>query len=146
MCWMCLPLCYPPSFPFQLCWTPNLSPTVTCPLFLFFLKFIYLFYVCEYTVAVSRHTRQKRAPDLIIDGCKPPCGCWKLNLGPLEEQSVLLTTEPSLQPTSPPLCFYLSVSVSVSVSLFLCLCFCLSVSVSLCVCVCVCVCVCPTKL
>jgi hypothetical protein len=24
-----------------------------------------------------------------------PCGCWKLNSGPLEEQSVLLTAEPS---------------------------------------------------
>ena len=31
-------------------------------------------------------------------GCEPPCGCWDLNSGPLEEQSVLLTTEPSLQP------------------------------------------------
>ena len=35
--------------------------------------------------------------DPITDGCEPPCGCWELNLGPLEEQSVLLTTEPSLQ-------------------------------------------------
>jgi hypothetical protein len=25
------------------------------------------------------------------------CGCWGLNSGPSEEQSVLLTTEPSLQ-------------------------------------------------
>jgi len=41
---------------------------------------------------------QKRAPDLIIDGCEPPCGCWELNSGPLEEQTVLLTSEPSLQP------------------------------------------------
>ena len=40
---------------------------------------------------------QKRAPDLIIDGCKPPCGCWELNARPLEEQTMLLTTEPSLQ-------------------------------------------------
>jgi hypothetical protein len=31
------------------------------------------------------------------DGCEPPCGCWELNSGPLEEQSVLLTAEPSLQ-------------------------------------------------
>ena len=38
---------------------------------------------------------QKRAPDLIIDGCDPPCGCWELR--PLEELSVLLTSEPSLQ-------------------------------------------------
>ena len=43
-------------------------------------------------------TPQKRAPDLIIDGSNPPCGCWELNSGSLEEQSVLLTAEPSLQP------------------------------------------------
>jgi hypothetical protein len=39
---------------------------------------------------------QKRAPDLMTDGCESSCGCWDLNSGPLEEQSVL-TTEPSLQ-------------------------------------------------
>ncbi|KRY65434.1 hypothetical protein T4D_8955 [Trichinella pseudospiralis] len=22
-----------------------------------------------------------------MDGCEPPCGCWELNSGPLEEQS-----------------------------------------------------------
>ena len=33
-----------------------------------------------------------------MDGCEPPCGCWDLNSGPSEEQSVLLTTGPSLQP------------------------------------------------
>jgi hypothetical protein len=37
------------------------------------------------------------ASDLITDGFEPPCGCWELNSGPLEEQSVLLTAEPSLQ-------------------------------------------------
>ena len=41
---------------------------------------------------------QKRVPDLITDGCEPPCRCWELNSGPLEEQPVLLTTEPPLQP------------------------------------------------
>ena len=45
---------------------------------------------------VCPHAR--RAPDLIVDGCEPPCGCWELNSGPLEEQPVLLTTEPSPQP------------------------------------------------
>ena len=34
---------------------------------------------------------QKRAPDLIMDGCESPCGCWKLNSGTLEHQTVLLT-------------------------------------------------------
>ena len=45
-------------------------------------------------------TPQKRASDLITDDCEPPCGCWDLNLGPLEEHSVLLTTEPSHQPNA----------------------------------------------
>ena len=39
---------------------------------------------------------QKRTPDLITDGYEPPCGCQELNSGPLEEQAMLLTTEPSL--------------------------------------------------
>ena len=30
--------------------------------------------------------------------CEPPCACWESNLGPVEEQPVLLTAEPSLQP------------------------------------------------
>ncbi|EDL34418.1 mCG1042149, partial [Mus musculus] len=55
-------------------------------------------------------THQKRASDLITDGCEPPCDCWNLNSGPWEEQSVLLTAEPSLQPpglpwTGQPHCF-----------------------------------------
>ena len=36
--------------------------------------------------------------DLVTDGYEPPCGCWDLNSGPSEEQSVLLTPESSLQP------------------------------------------------
>jgi hypothetical protein len=42
--------------------------------------------------------KQKRESDPITDGLEPPCGCWELNSGHLEEQSVLLTAEPSLQP------------------------------------------------
>ena len=38
-------------------------------------------------------TGQKRASDLITDGLSH-CGFWKLNSGPLVEQSVLLTSEP----------------------------------------------------
>ena len=41
---------------------------------------------------------QKRASDPFTDGCEPPCDCWDLNSGPSEEQLVLLSTEPSLQP------------------------------------------------
>jgi hypothetical protein len=32
------------------------------------------------------------------DSCELPCGYWELNLDPLEEHPVLLTTKPSLQP------------------------------------------------
>jgi hypothetical protein len=32
--------------------------------------------------------------------CQLPCGCWDSDAGPLEEQPVLLTTEPSLQSLS----------------------------------------------
>ena len=41
---------------------------------------------------------QKRASEPSIDGCEPPCGCWELNSGPLENQLVFLTAEISLQP------------------------------------------------
>jgi len=70
------------------------------PSFLFFQNlFIYLFTYYVYSVLLTyMPTHQKAAPDPITDGCEPPCGCWELNLGPLEEQSVLLTAEPSLQP------------------------------------------------
>ena len=40
---------------------------------------------------------QKRASNSIIGGCEPPCGCWELNLGSLEEQPVLLAGEIFLQ-------------------------------------------------
>ena len=50
------------------------------------------------TLSLSSDTHQKRASDLITDGCEPPCGCWELNSGPQEEQSALLTTASPLQP------------------------------------------------
>ena len=56
-----------------------------------------LFIICKYTVAVLRYSRRAHQISLRMV-CEPPCGCWELNSGSLEEQSVLLTTEPSLQP------------------------------------------------
>lgn len=39
-----------------------------------------------------------RSPETgVIDICELPTGCWQLNPGPLGEQPVLLTAEPSLQ-------------------------------------------------
>jgi len=47
------------------------------------------------------HVGKKKALPLVnyrvIAGNEPPYGCLGLNLDILEEQSVLLTTEPSLQ-------------------------------------------------
>ena len=34
-------------------------------------------------------THQKRASDPTTDGCEPPCGCWELNSGLLEEPPVV---------------------------------------------------------
>ena len=34
----------------------------------------------------------------VTDSCELPCGCWELNLGPLQGQLVILTTAQSLQP------------------------------------------------
>jgi hypothetical protein len=61
----------------------------------------------EYPAAYTS-TCQKRALDPLIDGCEPPCGCWELNSGPLEEQSVLLTIGISSAP-SPPVGFFVFV-------------------------------------
>ena len=65
---------------------------------LFVLKKIYVFILCIWVHCSHLQTCQKRASDPIIDGCEPPCGCWDLNSRPLEEQSVLSTSEPFLQP------------------------------------------------
>ena len=55
-------------------------------------------------MALDTPTRRRHQISLQITVSHPPCGCWDLNSWPLEEQSVLLPTEPSLQP-----CFYLLV-------------------------------------
>jgi hypothetical protein len=50
-----------------------------------------------YTAAAFRHSRRGHQI-FVTGGCEPPCSCWDLNSGPLEEQLVLLTAEPSHQP------------------------------------------------
>jgi hypothetical protein len=87
---------YPEDAP--TCNKDTCSTLFNCQLFFYylFLLFIY-FYLYEYPIAVFRHTPEECASDPITDGCELLYGCWELNSGPLEEQSVLLTTEPSLQ-------------------------------------------------
>jgi hypothetical protein len=57
---------------------------------------IYLLLLYIITLQLTSDT-----PDLIIKSCEPPCGCWDLNSGPWEEQSVFLPAEPSPQPLYP---------------------------------------------
>jgi hypothetical protein len=64
----------------------------------FFKCFLFIHFICISALSACIPACQKRPSDLIIDGCEPPCGCWELISGPMEEQSVLLTAEPSLQP------------------------------------------------
>jgi hypothetical protein len=49
-------------------------------------------------VSVCTPVQQKERSDTIKDGSEPSCGNWDLNSGPLEEQLILFTAEPSLQP------------------------------------------------
>ena len=46
---------------------------------------MFCLHMCLYTMCVSGFLRKL---------FKFPCGCWELNLGPLEQQIVLFTTEP----------------------------------------------------
>jgi hypothetical protein len=59
----------------------------------------------------------------VVDGCEP-CGDWEVNLGSLDKQPVLKTTEPLLQD---PIC----VCVCVYTYIYICM------YVYMCVCVCI---------
>jgi len=70
-------------------------PGSSLPQFHSFLK-IFTYLRCMDALSACTPAGQKRASDPITDGCEPPCGCWELNSGPLEERPVFLTAEPSL--------------------------------------------------
>ena len=63
------------------------------------------------------HARYLQRPEVgvrspvtgVPDGSELPCGYWELDPGPLEEQPMLLTTEPSLQPLNFCFCFLLQI-------------------------------------
>lgn len=87
----------------------------------------------------------------VTDDCEPPYGFCEPNSGPVEEQLVLLTTEPSLWPLCEfflvlYVCMYMLlawVCVHVCMCMYMCIqvcvrvyrCVCTSVYVCLCVCV-----------
>ena len=58
-------------------------------------------YVCAqrvYLVAMKKTECLRSPENEVTNVCEPPCKCWELNSSPLEEQPVLLTAKPSLQP------------------------------------------------
>jgi hypothetical protein len=67
--------------------------------FFHFFNDLFLFYVDWYFACVCAYVKVSGPPWAgVTDNCDPTCGCWELNQGLLEEQPMLLTTEPTLQP------------------------------------------------
>lgn len=51
-------------------------------------------YICEFLVPRETKRNHQMPWDPVTNGCEPPYGCWVSNPGPLEEHTVLVTTEP----------------------------------------------------
>lgn len=84
-----------PHFYFTDLEIPKLSPRIAIPVFLCYMKEVWLSFFFFSILKFFMSSHERRASDSITDGCEPPCGCWELNLDPLQEQLVFLTTEPS---------------------------------------------------
>ena len=54
-------------------------------------------YVCAPYVYLVPEDSIRFPGNGVTDGCEMPCGCWELNLGPLQKQQVLLTSKSPLQ-------------------------------------------------
>lgn len=80
----------------------------------FFLPGIYYFILCErlYACVCTKCIQFQQRPEEgfrvpVIQHCKLPYGCWKVNLGPLWDHQMLLYDGPSLQTSSEYLyCFF----------------------------------------
>lgn len=95
-----------PHLPLLLPSPPHSPPSPSSPLFfgggeICFLMCMCVSVLCLY-VCVSHVWSTHRSQEhtgfprtSITEDCQVPCGCWKLNLGPQEEEPWLLTTEPS---------------------------------------------------
>jgi hypothetical protein len=95
--------------------TFNYESYYICGCTTIYLFCLFSFKICLFILCIGKHCHflhmyQKRASDPIIDGCEPPCSCWELNSGHLQEQSVLLNTKPSLQPLILPFVRHLVIS------------------------------------
>ena len=58
---------------------------------IYILKYISIYFMYTSALSACIPACQKRVSDHFIDSCEPPCGCWELNSGSLEDQPVLLT-------------------------------------------------------
>ena len=68
---------------------------------LLYIYMIYLFILCigVYCLSLSSETPEEGINQILLQMVvSHHVVCWVLNSGPLQEQSLLLTTEPSLQP------------------------------------------------
>lgn len=70
-----------------------------------FFKYVYgcftacIFVHCRYAWRQRNPEEGIRSPWIIVtNGCEIPCGYWKSNMGPLQEELVLLSSESPLQP------------------------------------------------
>jgi hypothetical protein len=61
-------------------------------------NFYFIFYFMS--VGVTTCMQFSSTGTEVTDGLEPPCGCWEPRLGPMQEQQVPLTTEPSPAPNS----------------------------------------------
>jgi hypothetical protein len=82
--------------------TSEPSLQLMCHLLTMHLFLLYVYGYFAYTMFVHAVTIKARRGHQIpwnwsTDGCDPLCGCWELNLGPLEGP-VTVMIEPSLQP------------------------------------------------
>lgn len=58
------------------------QPPFYFPFAFFFKRFTYFLYM---STLCYFQTHQKTASGPITDGCEPPCDCWELKSGPLED-------------------------------------------------------------
>lgn len=73
----------------------------TCDQFRFYLYLFYFMSVLPLHMSVHliHIWSEEKVASLgtgVMGGCESPCGCWELNLGPLQDEQVLLTTQPPL--------------------------------------------------
>lgn len=58
-----------------------------------------MYVYCTHAWGSQRSEEDAKYPETgIMNNCEPSCGCWEPRQDPLQEQSVLLAVEPSLQP------------------------------------------------